>query len=55
MEYPTVSVLTPTYNRKEFIELCIFNLKNQLYPLNKLEWFVLDDSPIPYTKEASGA
>ena len=51
MEYPTVSVLTPTYNRKQFIELCIFNLKNQLYPLNKLEWFLLDDSPKPYTKE----
>ena len=50
MEYPTVSVLTPTYNRKDFIELCIFNLKNQLYPLDKLEWFVLDDSPKPYTK-----
>ena len=51
MEYPTVSVLTPTYNRKNFIELCIFNLKNQTYPLNKLEWFVLDDSKEPYTKK----
>ena len=51
MEYPTVSVLTPTYNRKNFIELCIFNLKNQTYPLDKLEWFVLDDSNEPYTKK----
>jgi len=49
--YPTVSVLTPTYNRQNFIELCIFNLKNQTYPLDKLEWFLLDDSPESYTKE----
>jgi len=49
--YPNVSVITPTYNRKNFIELNIFNLKNQIYPLNKLEWVVLDDSDIPYTIE----
>jgi glycosyltransferase involved in cell wall biosynthesis len=51
MEYPYVSVLTPTYNRKNFLELCIFNLKNQTYPLEKLEWYLLDDSEKPYTKE----
>ena len=51
MEYPTVSILTPTYNRKNFIELCIFNLKNQTYSLEKLEWFLLDDSEKPYNKE----
>ena len=50
-EYPQVSVLTPTYNRKHFIELCIFNLKNQTYPLEKLEWFLLDDSEVEYTKD----
>jgi glycosyltransferase involved in cell wall biosynthesis len=50
-QYPQVSILTPTYNRKQFIELCIFNLKNQTYPLDKLEWFVLDDSEIPYSKK----
>ena len=51
MEYPTVSILTPTYNRKNFIELCIFNLKNQTYPLDKLEWFLLDDSEESYSKD----
>ena len=50
-QYPQVSILTPTYNRKQFIELCIFNLKNQTYPLDKLEWFILDDSEKPYSKE----
>tara|TARA_Y100000817_G_scaffold217565_1_gene171367 strand:+ start:627 stop:893 length:267 start_codon:yes stop_codon:yes gene_type:complete len=50
-EYPEVSVLTPTYNRKQFIELCIYNLRNQTYPLEKLEWLVLDDSEKPYSKE----
>ena len=49
--YPTVSILTPTYNRQKFIKLCIFNLVNQKYPLEKLEWFILDDSKEPYTKE----
>jgi glycosyltransferase involved in cell wall biosynthesis len=48
-QYPNVSILTPTYNRKQFIELCIFNLQNQTYPLEKLEWFILDDSDKPYT------
>jgi len=51
MKYPTVSILTPTYNRKNFIELCIFNLKNQTYPLDKLEWFLLDDSEESYSKD----
>ena len=46
-----VSILTPTYNRKQFIELCIFNIKNQEYPLEKLEWFVLDDSDKPYSPD----
>ena len=39
-KYPNVSILTPTYERKHFINLCIFNLINQLYPLEKLEWFI---------------
>tara|TARA_B110000858_G_scaffold176141_1_gene210123 strand:+ start:987 stop:1703 length:717 start_codon:yes stop_codon:yes gene_type:complete len=51
MDYPSVSVLTPTYNRGDFTELCILNLKNQLYPLDKLEWFVLDDSKVAYTND----
>ena len=50
-EYPCVSILTPTYNRGDFTELCILNLKNQLYPLDKLEWFVLDDSKVAYTND----
>ena len=50
-KYPNVSILTPTYERKHFIKLCIFNLVNQIYPLEKLEWFLLDDSKEPYTKE----
>ena len=51
MDYPSVSVLTPTYNRTNFIELCILNLNNQTYPLDKLEWFVLDDSEVTYTND----
>ena len=50
-EDPNVSVLTPTYNRQMFIELNIFNLKNQTYPLNKLEWIMLDDGDEAYTED----
>ena len=50
-KYPNVSILTPTYNRQKFIKLCIFNLVNQTYPLDKLEWFILDDSKKPYSQE----
>ena len=50
-KYQNVSILTPTYNRTPFLDLCIFNLINQTYPLNKLEWFVLDDSSNPYSQE----
>jgi len=50
-ENPNISVLTPTYNRKMFIELNIFNLINQTYPLDKLEWIMLDDGDEPFTED----
>jgi glycosyltransferase involved in cell wall biosynthesis len=40
---PFVSVLTPTYNRRKFIPALIQTYKSQTYPLNRMEWIILDD------------
>lgn len=39
----TVSVLTPTYNRRKFIQTSIACFKAQEYPQDKMEWIILDD------------
>lgn len=41
---PTVSILTPTYNRKLFVDLMIRNWNSIDYPKDKLEWIIVDDS-----------
>ena len=43
MDYPYISINTPTYNRNKFLPLMIQNLNIQNYPKEKLEWVVLDD------------
>lgn len=40
---PAVSLCTPTYNRRPFIKQSIDNILNQTYPLNKIEWVIIDD------------
>uniref|UniRef100_A0A6C0LCQ6 Glycosyltransferase 2-like domain-containing protein n=1 Tax=viral metagenome TaxID=1070528 RepID=A0A6C0LCQ6_9ZZZZ len=42
---PTVTVVTPTYNRHDNFEIAIRNYKNFNYPRDKLYWIILDDSP----------
>tara|TARA_R110000744_G_scaffold220252_2_gene339080 strand:- start:626 stop:1330 length:705 start_codon:yes stop_codon:yes gene_type:complete len=49
MDYPHISILTPTYNRSKFLPLFIHNLKNQTYPHNKLEVVIYDDGTEPFT------
>lgn len=39
----SVSILTPTYNRRKFIELAIKMFKAQDYPQELMEWIILDD------------
>ena len=41
--YPFVSVCTPTFNRRPFIETMIKCFKNQTYPKNRMEWIIVDD------------
>ena len=42
-DYPSVSVCTPTFNRRPFIGPLIECLKKQDYPEEKIEWIVVDD------------
>ncbi len=38
-----VSIITPTYNRRQFIPILIEIYKNQTYAKDKMEWIILDD------------
>lgn len=38
-----VSVLTPTYNRRQFLPALLTCYMSQEFPLNKMEWIILDD------------
>lgn len=40
---PFVSIITVTYNRREFIPSLIKCVLNQDYPKNRMEWIVIDD------------
>ncbi len=40
--YPTLSLLTPVYNRNKWLPLMIMNVATFKYDKNKLEWFILD-------------
>ena len=40
---PFVSVCTPTFNRRPFIPFLINCFKNQDYPIEKMEWIIVDD------------
>ncbi len=41
--FPFVSVITPTYNRRRFIPTLIKCYENQDYKKNRMEWIILDD------------
>lgn len=40
---PFVSVCTPTFNRRPFIEPMIQCFNHQTYPKDKIEWIIIDD------------
>jgi len=42
-KYPTVSVCTPTFNRRPFIPIMLKCFEHQTYPKNKIEWIIVDD------------
>jgi glycosyltransferase involved in cell wall biosynthesis len=43
-ELPSISIVTLTYNRRVFLDLCFLNLISTDYPKDKIEWVVVDDS-----------
>jgi glycosyltransferase involved in cell wall biosynthesis len=40
---PTVSICTPTFNRRPFIPVMIKCFEHQTYPKEKIEWIIIDD------------
>jgi hypothetical protein len=44
---PNISVLTLTYNRRNFIDLAFLNLLVTDYPKSKIQWVVVEDSDDP--------
>ena len=52
MDYPNVSILMPSYNRRKFLPLITYNLSNMDYDKSKLEWCIYDDGKEPlFTNE----
>jgi hypothetical protein len=53
---PFVSVCTPTFNRRPFIETMFACFQNQTYPKDRMEWIIVDDGTdkIRDLVEASG-
>ncbi len=41
--HPFVSVCTPTFNRRPFIETMFSCFRNQTYPKDRMEWIIVDD------------
>ena len=51
LTYPKISILTPIYNRNEYLPLMIFNLQGFIYPdKHLLEWVIDDDGTDPLFK-----
>ncbi len=44
---PLVSICTPTFNRRPFFPYLIECVKHQTYPLEKIEWVIVDDGSDP--------
>lgn len=42
-DLPTVSICTPTYNRRPFISTLIKCVQHQIYPKELIEWVIIDD------------
>lgn len=40
---PLVSVCTPTFNRRPFIQTMLQCFRNQTYPKDRIEWIIVDD------------
>jgi len=50
-DYPFVSVIIPTYNRREILKKCLSALLAQTYPHDRYEIIVIDDGSTDGTRE----
>jgi hypothetical protein len=41
--HPFVSICTPTFNRRPFIQTMFHCFRNQTYPKSRMEWIIVDD------------
>jgi hypothetical protein len=41
---PPISIVTPTYNRRKLIDVAFHNLLWSDYPIDKIQWIVVEDS-----------
>jgi glycosyltransferase involved in cell wall biosynthesis len=46
---PKVSIITATYNRSHFYENLKRMVANQDYPHDRIEWIIMDDSPVSHS------
>ena len=44
-DLPYVSIITPTYKRRKLFSIALRNFDNFIYPKDKIEWIIIDDSP----------
>ena len=44
-DLPNISIITPTYNRRKIFHIALNNFENFIYPKNKIEWIIIDDTP----------
>jgi len=42
-KYPMVSICTPTFNRRPFLQYIIKCFEHQTYPKDRMEWIIIDD------------
>ncbi len=50
-DLPSISIVVPTYNRPEFLDLIMANWDRSDYPREKMEMIILDDSPTKSSRE----
>lgn len=41
---PPISIITPTYNRKQLFDIAFHNLLSTDYPLDRIEWIIIEDN-----------
>src|SRR5438045_1464690 len=51
MRYPKISVIIPTFNSKDTIDMCLSSVRMQNYPQKSLEIIVVDGGSVDNTRE----